>query len=49
MTASVQTDHAFLHFILISHQPIDRYDSYNSVTLRQANLPGGKPACIRFP
>ena len=35
--------------ILIPHQPIDRYDSYNFVTRRQAPLPGGKPACSRFP
>ena len=35
--------------ILIFNQPIDKFDSYNAATRRQAPLPGGKPACGRFP
>ncbi|MGN0552278.1 MAG: hypothetical protein ACI4I1_02765 [Oscillospiraceae bacterium] len=35
--------------ILILNQPIDRYGSYNFVTLRQVPLPGVKPVCGRFP
>ena len=35
--------------ILIFDQPIDKFDSYNAATRRQAPLPGSKPACGRFP
>ena len=35
--------------ILIFNQPIDKFDSYNAAARRQASLPGGKPACGRFP
>ena len=41
--------------ILIFNQPIDKFDSYNAATRRQVALksntplPGGKPACGRFP
>ena len=35
--------------ILIFNQPIEKFDSYNAATRRQAPLPGGKPACGRFP
>ena len=37
------------HIILIFNQPIDKFGSYNAATRRQASLPGGKPACGRFP
>ena len=35
-------------FIQISNQPIDRYNSYNFVTLRQVPLPGGSPPAVAF-
>ena len=35
--------------ILIFNQPIDKFDSYNAATRRQAPLQGGKPCCGRFP
>ncbi|MBP0956679.1 MAG: helix-turn-helix domain-containing protein [Oscillospiraceae bacterium] len=35
--------------ILIFNQPMDKDDSYNPATRRQAPLQGGKPCCSRFP
>ena len=37
-----------LRIILILNQPIDRYDSYNFTTLRQAPLSGGSLSAVAF-
>ena len=34
--------------ILIFNQPIDKYDSYNAATRRQAPLPGDSPPAVAF-
>ncbi|MCI7768383.1 MAG: hypothetical protein MSJ26_10465, partial [Oscillospiraceae bacterium] len=35
-------------FILIFNQPIDKFDSYNAATRRQAPLPGDSPPAVAF-
>ena len=43
-----QADTLLYCLILIFNQPIDKFDSYNAATRRQASLPGDSPPAVAF-